>query len=101
MLMGWPPEGQATVTVIVCLTVAYFILYPALKPHSLRQMAVYDLGVTGAMLLINGSLFAGAGIRFSMLLFHTNWAVFTFLAAVLIEAPLALWYARRNNISFD
>ena len=101
MLSSLSPEGQATVTVIACLAVAYFMLYPALRPRRASRMAVYDLGVTGVMLLVNGWLFGGTGTRFSLWLFDTNWVVFTILVALIIETPLMLWYVRRNGITWD
>ena len=101
MLFDLSPEGQATVTVIACLAVAYFILYPSLRPRNVVQMSVYDLGVTALILLINGILFAGSGIRFSLWLFDTNWIVFSIVITLIIETPLMLWYMRRNGISMD
>ncbi|QFT92924.1 hypothetical protein FIU86_08720 [Roseovarius sp. THAF9] len=101
MLSALSPEGQALVTVITCLAVAYFILYPTLRPRHVSRMGLYDLGVTGVMLLINGWLFWGTGTRFSLWLFDTNWVVFTIVIALVIETPLSLWYMRRNNVRWD
>ncbi|MFN3210858.1 MAG: hypothetical protein ACE369_18015 [Roseovarius sp.] len=101
MLFALSPEGQATATVVTCLAVAYFMLYPALRPRRVSRMALYDLGVTGVMLLVNGWLFLGSGTRFSLWLFDTNWVVFTILVALIIETPLMLWYVRRNGMDWD
>jgi len=101
MLSDLSPEGQAFVTVIACLAVAYFILYPVLRPRDVGRMGLYDLGVTGVVLLINGWLFWGTGTRFSLWLFETNWVVFSLVVMALIETPLALWYIRRNGLRWD
>lgn len=101
MLSDLSPEGQATVTVIACLAVAYFMLYPALRPRHVSRMGLYDLGVTGMILLINGWLFWGTGTRFSLWLFQTNWAVYSIVIILLIETPLALWYIKRNGMDWD
>lgn len=101
MLSDLSPEGQATVTVIACLAVAYFMLYPALRPRHVSRMGLYDLGVTGMILLINGWLFWGTGTRFSLWLFQTNWAVYSIVISLLIETPLALWYIKRNGMDWD
>ena len=101
MLADLSPEGQALVTVTVFLAVAYFILYPALRPRHIIQMGVYDIGVTASILLVNGLLFWGTGTRFSLLLFDTNWFVFSLVMAMIIETPLMLWYIRRHDIRMD
>ncbi|MBY5988687.1 hypothetical protein [Roseovarius atlanticus] len=101
MLSSLSHEGQASVTVVTCLAVAYFMIYPALRPRRASRMAVYDLGVTGVMLLVNGWLFGGTGTRFSLWLFDTNWVVFTIVVALVIETPLMLWYVRRNGMTWD
>ena len=86
---------------VAFLAVAYVVLFPMLGPRSIGRMALYDLAVTAAMLLVNGMLFAGPGTRFSLVLFETNWVVFTLVTAVVIESPLFLWYARRNGLKMD
>lgn len=100
MLYDLSPEGQVFITVIGCLAVAYFVLYQLLRPRTVQRMSIYDLGVTGAILLLTGASYWGTGTKFSLLVFETNWFIFTSVVTLLVEAPLMYWFVKRNNISW-
>ena len=55
-------------------------------------LACLALGVAAA-------LFWGSGTRFWMLLFTTNWAVFSLLTMQAMELPLFIWFCRKHGIN--
>lgn len=83
----------------ILLILAYGVVYPRLRLRDLMAMARMDLIFTGVALGFAALLYAGDGLRFSLILFDTNWAVFTFVTMLLIEVPLFLGYCRHHGIS--
>jgi uncharacterized protein YwqG len=78
--------------------VTYLAIYPRLQNITVKRIALFDIAVTGLCLIVSGVLFWGKGIKFSMLLFSTNWVVFTLLSAILMEAPLYHWFCQRMGL---
>lgn len=102
------PELMVLTLNAVLLCMAYFAIYPAMNVRRIGQMIPIDIGLLVLALLAAGSLFAGSGERFSLILFETgwpllqtNWVVFSILSMGVIEAPLFLWYCRRNGIDLS
>ena len=93
-----------TVLLIVNATLAGFgwlVAYPLLRVRELDRLLRYDLAVSLAALLLSGLLFAGSGVRFSLVVVDANWFVFALLTFAAIETPLGLWYCRRHGIRLD
>lgn len=100
--MSLPPEAQILILNALILAVAYFGIYPSMRNLTRRRIMAADLLLTGLSLLVAGALFWGTGVEFSLLLFSTNWLVFTVLTMFLMELPLGWWFARRHGLNpFD
>ena len=100
--MQFAPEIQILILVGVILGVAYLGIFPTLQEKTLNRMMAIDLVLTALALTVAGALFWGSGVGFSLILFETNWAVFTVLCFGLIEIPLFLSFAKKHGISlFD
>lgn len=92
------PEAQILLINAALLLVAYQLIYPSIRGITPMGMAKIDLLFSGLGLAIAGWLFWGEGIRFSILLFSTNWAVFSILTMALMEIPLFLWFCRERGL---
>lgn len=85
----------------VLLAYAYLWAYPALTEKTMRAVLVRDVAISVAALGIAGALYWGTGARFSLLLFETNWFVFSIVTLSIIETPLFFHFAKKHNLSFD
>lgn len=85
----------------VLLAYAYLWAYPALTEKTLKAVMVRDVAISVAALGIAGALYWGTQTRFSLVLFDTNWFVFSILTLSIIETPLFFWFAKKHNLSFD
>ena len=92
------PEGKVLILNAAVLGVAYLGIYPSMRQKTLGAMMRNDLVLTLLVLITAGALFVGSGIRFSLILFDSNWFVFTLLTAALMEIPLFLWFCRKHDI---
>lgn len=100
--MTLPPELQLFIINATILAVAYLGIYPTLKPITIAKMMRVDLVLSALSLLVAGALFWDTGVRFSLLLFQTNWAVFALVTMMGMEYPLARWFMRKHGLSmFD
>ena len=100
--MQFAPEAQILILNGVILTVAYLGIYPSLEHKTLNRIMTIDVVLSVVALTVAGALFWGTGIRFNMILFHGNWAVFSIITLFLLELPLFLRFARRHGINlFD
>lgn len=97
--MTLPPELQLLTINATILAVAYGGIYPTLRPVTLRKMIVIDLVLSVLALIVAGALFWDSGVRFSLLLFSTNWAVFGIVTMMVMEYPLFSWFARKHGLS--
>lgn len=97
-MSAWAPELQVFVIVAAILLFSYFVIYPLLKPQTMQRMAVYDFVLLLITLLIIGLRFGGTDTVFSMRVIGTNWLVFTVIIAMVLEAPLFLWYVRKHGM---
>jgi len=93
------PEAQILLINAALLLVAYELIYPGIRGVTSMEMVKIDLLLTGLGLVIAGVLFWGEGIRFSMLLFSTNWVVFSVLTFALMEMPLYIWFCRDRGLN--
>ena len=85
----------------VAYGLAYLVIYPRLVGRDTGRMMRLDLVLIAVILGIGYLLFHGQGHRFSLVLFDTNWVVFTLVTGVAIEIPLLLHYMARHGITWQ
>jgi len=85
----------------VAYGLAYLVIYPRLCGRDTGRMMRLDLGLLAVILGIGWLLFDGEGHRFSLILFDTNWVVFTLVTGVAIEIPLLLQYMARLGLTWE
>lgn len=92
------PEAKILVINATIVLIAYLGIYPSMPQKTGKAMARSDAVLTALSLLTAGALFAGKGVSFSLILFNTNWFVFSFLTFMLIETPFLIRFCRRHDI---
>ncbi len=92
------PEIKVFLVAAAVMLFAYTAIYPRLAKKSIFVLGSIDVALTAAILLVVGAVYYGAGIRFSMIFFDVPWWVFAALSAVIVEAPLFVWFCKRWNI---
>lgn len=95
------PELTLLIVNGVLMAYAYLWAYPALERKTLKTIMVRDLAITAAALAVAAALFWGTGTRFSLILFETNWFIFSALTLFIIETPLFFWFAKRFGIDLN
>lgn len=83
----------------VFVVFAYGLAYPLLRVRTIGALALYDAIICSVAVGLAGVLFWGSGTAFSLVLFDTNWFVFSLLTLMLIEALPAMAYLKRHNIN--
>ena len=94
------PELQLLIVNATIVLIAYLGIYPSMRKLTLPRMVAVDAVLTALALGTAGALFWGTGIRFQMLLFTTNWAVFSLVSMQAMEFPLLIWFCRKHGIDF-
>ena len=84
----------------VAYGLAYRVVYPRLVGRDTGRLMWCDAVVIALILGIGYLLFHGEGHRFSLILFETNWVVFTLVVGAAIEMPMLIDYMRRQGISW-
>lgn len=97
--MTFAPELQILIINAVIIGLAYLGIYPGLQVKTLNRIMAVDLVLSGLALFVAGALFWGSGVDFNMLFFNANWAVFSVITLMVIEAPLFYLFAKKHNIS--
>ena len=92
-------EWQILIVNGVILGIAYLGIFPGLREKTLPKIMQVDLVLSALALTVAGGLFWGSGLQFNLLLFNSNWAVFTIVTLMLMEAPLFYVFARKYGIS--
>lgn len=92
------PEWTLIALNAVLIGIAYAAVYPRYAEKDVGRLMRGDLVVTGIALMLAGLLFAGSGTRFGLVLFDTNWVVFSLVSFVVIETPVFLAYCRWQGI---
>lgn len=95
------PEARILILVGIILAVAYLGIFPTLREKTLTRLMVIDLALSVLALSVAGAWFWGTGVRFTLLFFQTNWAIFTIISYSVIEIPLFLAFAKANGIRLD
>ncbi len=99
--MQFAPEVQILILVGVILGVAYLGIFPSMEQKTLNRMMAVDMILSTIALTVAGALFWGTDIRFNLLLFDTNWFIFTIVSFALIEVPLFLQFAKVHGIKLN
>lgn len=99
--MQFAPEVQILILVGVILGVAYLGIFPSMDEKTLNRMMAVDIVLSAIALTVAGALFWGTGIRFNLLLFDTNWFIFTIVSFAVIEVPLFLQFAKAHGIKLN
>ncbi|MFV0293113.1 MAG: hypothetical protein ACK5II_07830 [Paracoccus sp. (in: a-proteobacteria)] len=95
------PEAQILIINATILAIAYIGIYPSQNIRHIVQMIPTDLVLASLSLIMAGALFAGSGIRFSLILFETGWFLFALITMMLMEVPLFLWFCHKNDIDMN
>jgi len=93
-----PAELHILGLIVAVFCIAYFAIYPKMRDKRLSRMMYIDLALFVVLFGIAGSVYAGTGMRFSLLVVQVNWWVFTLIAAILIEIPFFVWFCRKWGI---
>ena len=91
------PELQILTVNAVCLTIAYFGIYPSMRNLTLGRLAVADAVVTVLAIGTSGALFAGSGQRFNLVLTQSGWFAFALLTFALMALPMMILFLRRHG----
>ena len=97
--MQFAPEAQVLILNAAILGVAYLGIYPSLREKTLARLMTVDMVLSVLAVGVAGALFWGRDVTFDMVLFSTNWAVFSILTLMMMEAPLFYLFARKHGIS--
>ena len=92
------PELQLVLLNAIVLAVAYLGIYPGLQEKTLGKIMVIDTAMTALALLVAASWFMGTGAGFSLIVFETNWLIFTLVTLFVMEIPAFLWFARKYGL---
>jgi hypothetical protein len=96
--MQFAPQTQILILNAAILAVAYLGIFPSLRDKTLARIMTVDLVVSVLAVGVAGALFWGRGLSFD-LLFSTNWAVFSIVTLMIMEAPLFYLFAKKHGIS--
>jgi len=92
------PEATILIANAIFLAFAYIWVYPNLKSITTNAVMTYDLIISAAALAVAGLLYWGSGTSFSLILFDTNWAVFSIVTLLAMELPLFIWFMRKHDL---
>lgn len=79
---------------------AYWVIYPRFCGRNMNRIVLIDCVLIAFILGIGYLLFHGQGHRFSLILFETNWVVFTILTGFAIEIPMVVRYMASQGIDW-
>jgi len=80
------------------LALAYGVIYPRLPEKKMGTIMKIDALLTVGLLVLIGYIVGGFETRFSLIVFETNWIVFTLLLMVLLEMPIFSWFCAKWDI---
>lgn len=92
------PEATVLIINAVFMAYAYLWAYPAIVRKTISAIMLRDTAISLAALLVAGMLYWDTGVRFSLILFDTNWAVFSIIILIIFETPLSFWFVRKYDI---
>ena len=92
------PEVTLLIVNAIFLAFAYLWVYPGFTSKTINLILIYDAVISCAALLVAGLLFWGSGTGFSLIVFSSNWAVFSIITLGLMELPLFAWFAKKHDL---
>ena len=92
------PELKILIINAVFMAFAYLWAYPAIAQKTVPAIMARDTAISFAALLVAGLLFWGTETRFSLILFQTNWLVFSVVTLMLMELPFFAWFMRKYDL---
>lgn len=95
------PEFIILTVNAVFLGFAYLWAYPSLPQKTWRAIMTRSVAISCAAILVSAALFAGRRIPFDLVIFDTNWFVFSALTLFVMEIPLFLWFSQKYDITLD
>lgn len=95
------PEATLIAVNLVFLGFAYVWAYPRLSAPNAFSIMWRDAVISAAALMVGALFYAGKGIWFDLKVVEVNWLIYQFVILAVIETPLFIWYAWRNNLDFD
>ena len=93
-----PAELTILLLNTVLIVVSYPLLYPRQVGSSRVRLIINDAMATVVALMVVGSVYAGSGQLFSLLVVDVSWFWFTLISYSLMELPFAMRYMRRHNM---
>lgn len=95
------PELTILIINAVFLAYAYLWAYPAMPEKTWGAIMWRDLAISLAALGVAALLYWGRDEVFSMILFDTNWFVFSVGTLIAMETPLFLWFAKKHGLTWE
>ncbi len=92
------PEAVILLVNATFLAFAYLWVYPNLTTKTVALVMRYDLIISMAAVGVAGLLYWGSGIRFSLIVFDSNWAVFSIVTLLVMETPLFIRFAKKHDL---
>lgn len=80
------------------IAIAYALIYPRFAGANIVKLAWYDVAVSLIPLGIAWYWYADADVRFNMVLFETNWFLFTAITYFILEMPMSIGYMRHYGV---
>jgi hypothetical protein len=80
------------------IALAYALIYPRFAGANITKLAWYDVAVSLIPLGIAWFWYADSGYAFNMVLFETNWFLFTAITYFVLEMPMSIGYLRHYGV---
>ncbi|GIU35891.1 hypothetical protein L2719_11945 [Shewanella schlegeliana] len=94
-------ELSIVALIAVVVVVSYLSIYPKVAGSNINRLLWCDIAISAFVLTLVGIKYWGSGQEFSLLLLDVNWFWFTLIVYLIIEVPMAMWYAKKHNITMD
>ncbi|WBU64526.1 hypothetical protein [Paracoccus aerodenitrificans] len=92
------PEMKLLTINAVIILIGYLLINSSMPEKTREKLIRNDMVLTLLSVVTAAALFAGDGIRFSLILFETNWFWFAVLTMAAMETPFLIWFCRRHGI---
>lgn len=96
-----PPFVVILIVNAAIIVVAYGLVYPRLRPLTVRRMVSTDVVMTAVALGTAAYLYAGDGLPFQVGPVQLRWWGASFLSLLALEIPFFLLFSRIYGISLD
>jgi hypothetical protein len=85
--------------ILATLAIAYLVIYPKYVGENVRLMAWLDIPITAVPIGISALLYWESNPTFKLVIFDTNWFVYTLVTMLLVEIPVLALYIRARGLS--